>query len=104
MPETPDPIDQAMQAAAKLFGVSAADIRSPRRSRDVHAARTWGIYLACAATDASFEEIGQRFGRDHTIVQAVVRGRAREIAERAASASFFEVLKSGAWHDSQALP
>jgi chromosomal replication initiator protein len=89
----PDPIDQAMQSAARLFGVSAADIRSPRRSRDVHAARTWGMYLACATADASFEEIGKRFGRDHTIVRAVARGRAREVAESKVSAQLFERLK-----------
>ena len=96
MPKTtPDQIDEAMRIAGEHFGVSVADIRSQRRTRDVHTARTWGMYLACVSTKASFEEIGLRFGgRDAGIVQAVMRGRARDVAGNEASAQVFSALKA----------
>ena len=93
MPRTQNPVDLAMHVAGQHFGVTVTDIRSQRRSRTVHTARTWGMYLAAASTGASFEEIGKRFGgRDHTIVRAVARGRAREVADNPASAELFESL------------
>lgn len=95
MPRMRNPIDLAISVAGSHFGVSMSDIRSQRRSRDVHAARTWGMYLAAATAGASFEEIGKRFGgRDYTIVRAVARGRAREVADNPASAELFEALNA----------
>jgi chromosomal replication initiation ATPase DnaA len=94
MPKTRNPVDVAMRVAGKHFGVSIADIRSQRRSKDVHAARTWGMYLACATTEASYEEIGKHFRRDYMIVQAVERGRSHEIDDSKESAQFFETLKA----------
>ncbi|WP_084244677.1 helix-turn-helix domain-containing protein [Rhodoplanes sp. Z2-YC6860] len=94
MPRTRNHVDLAMRVAGEHFGVSIADIRSQRRSRNVHAARTWGMYLACATTEASYEEIGKHFRRDHTIVRVVERGRSHEIDDSKESAQFFETLKA----------
>jgi DnaA-like protein len=95
IPMAPHPVDEAMRIAAEHFGVSVADIQSRRRTADVHTARTWGMYLACVTTDASPEVIGERFGgRDHTIVSAVRRGRAREVRENGDSAALFKALKA----------
>lgn len=52
------------------------------------------MFLACATTEASFEEIGSCFRRDHTIVRAVERGRSREVAQNQESARFFNALKA----------
>lgn len=93
------PVDEALRIAAAHYGVSLADIRSTRRTRVIHAARTWGMYLASRATGASCEDIGKRCGnRDHTIVRAVLRGRAREVAENPHSASIFKALREGLQH------
>lgn len=93
MSKTPDPVDHAMRVAAEHFEVSLADIRSQRRSSDVHRARTWGMYLARQTTGASFEEIAARFNRDHMMVRAVVRNRSRDVDDDSASARLFNVLK-----------
>jgi len=91
-----NPVDESLRIVAAHYGVSLADIRSTRRTRVVHAARTWGMYLASCTTGASCEDIGRRCGnRDHTIVRAVIRGRAREVEDNMDSAAFFEALRDG---------
>ena len=90
-----DPVNEALQIVSEHFGVSVSDIRSQRRTHDVHPARVWGMYLACETSKASFEEIGQKFGgRDHTIVRMAARCRAREVARNPESARLFGALKS----------
>lgn len=63
----------AIAVVSKHFGVRGADIRSRRRSRQVHKARCIGMYLAFK-TGAGAETIGRGFGgRDRNIVLDVCR-------------------------------
>lgn len=87
-----DAIDDVMRIVAEHFGVSVADIRSQRRSRDIHPARVWAAYLAAMTTDANFGAIGERFRRDHTVVRMYVRACARLVASDRRSAAMIEAL------------
>jgi chromosomal replication initiator protein len=54
---------------ARYFGLTLADLKSPRRRQPLVAGRGVAMYLARKLTDKSFEEIGAYFGgRDHTTV------------------------------------
>lgn len=87
------PVNEALRIVSEHFGVSVSDIRSQRRTRDVHPARVWGMYLACETSGSSFEEIGQKFGgRDQTIVRMAARCCAREVAQNPESARLFGAL------------
>ena len=60
--------DVAM-AAAKHFGLTLADLKSPSRRQPLVRARGVAMYLARQLTGKSFDEIGAYFGgRDHTTV------------------------------------
>ena len=89
------PVNEELRIVSEHFGVSVSDIRSQRRTHDVHPARVWGMYLACETSGSSFEEIGQQFGgRDPTIVRMAARCRAREVAQNPESARLFGALKA----------
>jgi chromosomal replication initiator protein len=54
---------------AKYFGLTVADLRSPRRRQPLVAGRGVAMYLSRQLTGKSFGEIGAYFGgRDHTTV------------------------------------
>lgn len=90
-------IHDAKRIVADAFGVSVQDMVSQRRSRDVHAARLWAVYLACETTQATFAEIGKAFGnRDETIVRMYARARARQVATDESAARLFDELKARA--------
>lgn len=87
-------IDNVVRIVAEQFGVSVADIRSQRRSRDIHPARVWAAYLAAMMTDADFETIGERFERDHTVVRMYARACARDVASNPQSAAMIDALST----------
>ena len=90
-----DALDDVLQTVAAHFGVSVTDMRAPRRTRAVHGARVWGVYLASQATSATFETIGQRFGgRDQTVVRMYARCCARAVAEHRESARLYYALSA----------
>lgn len=89
-----DAIDDVMRIVAAHFGVSVADIRSQRRSRDIHPARVWAAYLAAMMTDGAYETIGERFKRDHTVVRMYVRACARLVASDHQSATMVDLLRA----------
>ncbi len=61
--------DKIMNEVAKTFGVSAADIKSQRRSAQISSARQAGIYIAHVVMDLPMVTIGEYFGgRDHSTV------------------------------------
>lgn len=89
-----DVLNDVLQTVAAHFGVSVADIRSQRRTRAVHGARVWGVYLASQTTSATFETIGQWFGgRDQTVVRMYARCCARAVAEHRDSARLYDALR-----------
>ncbi len=60
---------QIASQTAKYFGLSLADLKSPKRRQPLVAGRGVAMYLARQLTDKSFEQIGAFFGgRDHTTV------------------------------------
>lgn len=89
-----DAIDDVMRVVAEHFGVSVADIRSQRRSRDIHTARVWAAYLAVMMTDEVYETIGERFSRVPTVVRMYTRACARLVASDHQSAAMIDALRS----------
>jgi chromosomal replication initiator protein len=62
------------EAATGFFGVTAADIRSPRKNRTVSLARQATMVLAREMTDLSFTDIARALGgKNHTTVLAACR-------------------------------
>ncbi|MGE4137834.1 MAG: DnaA/Hda family protein [Pirellulales bacterium] len=63
------PLRKIATLTAKYFGLTLADLKSPRRRQPLVAGRGVAMYLARQLTGKSFDEIGQYFGgRDHTTV------------------------------------
>ena len=57
------------RAVCEMFGVDAADLKSPGRTRSVSEPRMLAMYLARRHTRAAYSEIGQYFGgRNHATV------------------------------------
>jgi hypothetical protein len=73
--EQPEPlrgvvtINAVKKTVAESYGVTAAELESPRRDARIVRYRQIAMYLACALTKASLPQIGRHFGwRDHTTV------------------------------------
>lgn len=75
-------IDTVLRVVAEQFGVSVAEIRSHRRSRQVVPARLVAAYLAHEVTERSPQDIGRQLGgRDQTNIVMYCRTIARKAAE-----------------------
>ena len=74
-----DAIQNAIDVVSAFFDVSIEDMASRRRSRSVHRARCFGIYLAYT-TGADEQDIGRRFGRDQNMVLAICRAIRNEVS------------------------
>ncbi len=75
-------MDKVLRIVAKQFGVSVADIKSTRRSRQVLPARHIAAYLAHTASGMTAPEIGLGLGgRDHTNIVMYCRAVARRTQE-----------------------
>jgi chromosomal replication initiator protein len=62
-------IGRIQEVVSERFGVSIAEIVSPRRSQSVAYPRQVAMYLSRELTDSSLPKIGKEFGgRDHTTV------------------------------------
>lgn len=70
---TPVTVENIIQEVSNLYGVTAEDIRSKKRSQQISNARKVAIYLVHEITQMTLQSIGEEFGnRDHsTIVYAV---------------------------------
>ena len=67
-------IEDIQSLVASHYSIKVVDMRSKCRSRDVARPRQLAIYLAKKLTQASFPDIGRKFGgRDHTTVIYAVR-------------------------------
>ena len=66
-------VEKIIEEVARTFGVSAADIRSSKRSANISNARQIAIFVVREITQLSMANIGEEFGgRDHsTVVYAV---------------------------------
>lgn len=71
-------IGKVLRVVAESFGVSVADIKSARRTRQVLPARLVAAYLAHTALGMTHREIGVRLGgRDYTNIAMYCRAVAR---------------------------
>ena len=70
---TPVTVENIIQEVSNLYGVTAEDIRSKKRSQQISNARKVAIYLVHEITQMTLASIGEEFGnRDHsTIVYAI---------------------------------
>ena len=79
---TPDLI---LQAATKLFGLTAEEMLSSSRTRPLVNARQISMYVCRELTDLSFPQIAKAFGKsDHTTVIHAVNKIEKQMAERRA--------------------
>ena len=63
------PIDEIVKTVATKMGVKLADIKSPKKNKNIALARQVSMYLARRLTTASFPDIGEKIGkRDHSTV------------------------------------
>ena len=71
----PITVDAVQKAVAAYFSVKVADLKGKRRHRGIARPRMIAMYLCRQLTDASFPEIGMRFGgKDHsTVINACKR-------------------------------
>jgi chromosomal replication initiator protein len=68
-PAEPPRLQEIASLAARYFGLSLAQLKSPLRQQSLVAARGVAIYLARELTQESLDRIGEHFGgRDHTTV------------------------------------
>ncbi|MEF9984650.1 MAG: chromosomal replication initiator protein DnaA [Oscillospiraceae bacterium] len=65
----PVTVERIISETSRTFGVSALDIRSPKRSAPISTARQVAMYIVREITQMSMSAIGEEFGgRDHTTV------------------------------------
>ncbi len=55
-------LEKVLEAVCEVFGISAADLKSSRRTRSIAFPRQVAMYLARKLTTASLKEVGQYFG------------------------------------------
>lgn len=62
-------IEEVIRVVAKQYGLKPAELKSPKRAKQITRARQIAMYLCRELTSESFPEIGSRFGgRDHATV------------------------------------
>ncbi|MHB8909050.1 MAG: chromosomal replication initiator protein DnaA [Syntrophales bacterium] len=62
-------IEEIIKAVATKLGIKIADIKSPKKNKDLVLARQVSMFLAREMTSASFPDIGTKIGgRDHSTV------------------------------------
>jgi chromosomal replication initiator protein len=67
-------VRRVINATARHYGLTAADLVGSSRCRQVSQARGLAMYLARRLTSRSLQSIGDAFGgRDHTTVMSAVR-------------------------------
>jgi chromosomal replication initiation ATPase DnaA len=93
--ETATMIDRILEVVAEKFGVSVADIKSSRRSRQVLPARHVAAYLAHTALGMTPPDIGEQMGgRDYTNILMYCRAIERRAAEDDALREMLMELKA----------
>jgi chromosomal replication initiator protein len=74
-------ISDVEKLICEVFGVNAADLRSPSRRKAVSIPRSIAMFLARKLTQSAYREIGSYFGgRDHSTVVAAEKRIAEQMA------------------------
>ncbi len=68
-------VDQVIKAVCGFYGVKTTDLKGPRRHKVISLPRMVAMYLCRKYTEASYPEIGRKFGgRDHsTVINSVTK-------------------------------
>ena len=61
-------LDRIFAVVSKKYGVTPADIKSARRSKEIAFARHVSVYIVRQVTDLSLPSIGKILNRDHTTI------------------------------------
>ncbi len=83
---TPVTIEKIIREVCKVHGVTARDVKSQKRKRDVSEARQMAMYVVKEVCGITMEEIGNEFGgRDHSTVVYTIN----KVSRRLKKDSFF---------------
>ena len=82
-----------MEVVAEHYGITAQQILSPYKSRDVALPRQIAMYLCRQYTSLSFDEIGKAISRDHSTVHYAYNKVQKDIENDKNFAAVIEVLK-----------
>src|SRR5262249_38331368 len=85
--------DQIAVAVSDRFSLRPTDLRSKRRSKNVAVPRQLAMYLCRRLMNASFPQIGELFGRDHSTVIHAVNVTGRRIKDDTAFQATVEQLE-----------
>lgn len=74
-------LDRIFAVVAKKYGVTPADIKGARRSKEIAFARHVSIYIVRQVTDLSLPSIGKILNRDHTTILSSIAVVEQKMAE-----------------------
>jgi len=87
-------VENVQHAVCNHFNISMSDIRGARRQRSVSFPRQIAMYLCRKGLNASYPEIGDRFGgKDHTTAMAACRKIEKMVSEDVAIRNKVEALE-----------
>lgn len=79
----PEPItvEKVVDEVSRTYGVSADDIYSKKRSKNIAYARQVSMYILRESTQMVYEDIAEKFNRDHTTVMHNINVISEEISK-----------------------
>ena len=87
-------VESIMDIVAEHFGITASDILSSKKSRNIAHPRQICMYLCRELTDVSLKDIGQKLGkRDHSTILHGCNKIAEDLKEDTSLQSVIDVLK-----------
>ncbi|MCL2445458.1 MAG: chromosomal replication initiator protein DnaA [Oscillospiraceae bacterium] len=91
----PVTIERVIEEAARVFNLSAADLRSRNRSAEISNGRQVAMYCISQITQLPTKAIGKEFSRDHsTVVYALREIRERVVREPGLRNQIDEIIKN----------
>ena len=93
---TPVTVENIINEVARTFDVSAADIRSSKKSANISLARQVAIYIVDRVTGLSLKAIGNEFGNKHhsTIIYSLKESKAKIEKDLALKATVDDIIKN----------
>ncbi len=85
--------EKIIGAVAQRYGVTPADVRGTKRTKDIKDARNVSMYILRQVTDLSLPSIGTMFCRDHSTVHSNITAVEKQIKTDAAMASLIEDIR-----------
>ena len=93
---TPVTVENIINEVARTFDVSAADIRSSKKSANISLARQVAIYIVDRVTGLSLKAIGNEFGNKHhsTIIYSLKESKSKIEKDVALKATVDDIIKN----------